>query len=62
MCVGGRPTISAAAPIIANPGNAGATRQADIEARLRRARLSSAASVLTSPTGIPATAKLGNVQ
>lgn len=48
-----------AAPIIAAPDNRDATRQADAEARRRRARSGAAANILTSPVGIPSTAQLG---
>lgn len=46
---------------IASYDNAQAYAQADIEARLRRRRAGAAANVLTSPTGIPATPRLGGV-
>lgn len=38
-----------------------ASRTADAEARLRRARAGAAADVLTSARGIPATATLGGI-
>lgn len=41
--------------------NQEATQQADIEARLRKRRRGAAADVLTSATGIPATATMGGV-
>ena len=40
-------------PIIASPRNAEASRQADMEARLRMLQSGAAASVLTGPRGIP---------
>jgi hypothetical protein len=63
MCGFGKTPVSAARPVIAAPDNREATRGADMEARLRRARAGAAASVLTGPSGIPATSsKLGMVQ
>jgi len=57
-----RPKVpTAAAPIIASPGNAESSRQADMEARLRRRRAGAAANVLTSARGIPSTPQLGAV-
>jgi len=53
------PTV--AAPLIAAYDNSEAVEQGRIEARLRRLRAGAAANVLTSPTGIPSTAKLGQV-
>ena len=41
--------------------NREASRQSDIEARLRRARAGAAANVLTGPTGIPYTPDMGGV-
>lgn len=47
--------------IFAAPDNLEATRAASIEAALRRRRAGAAADILTSPTGIPATATMGGV-
>lgn len=58
MCMFSKPKV-ASAPIIADPNNREATAQADIEARLRRARAGAAASILTGPRGIPSTKQLG---
>lgn len=59
MCFMKTPKPAPATPIIAGTDTAEAARMADIEARLRRRRAGAAAHVLTSPTGIPATPKLG---
>ena len=48
-----------AAAVIAAPNNGEASRQADLEARRRRARSSAAGAILTSPSGIPSTKQLG---
>lgn len=62
MCLMKTPKIQTpAAPQIAAFDNQEATRDADIEARLRRRRSGVAAQILTSPTGIPSTATLGGV-
>ena len=62
MCIGGKPpTTAMAAPIIAAPDNREAIAQGEMEARLRRMRAGAAANILTSPVGIPATKKLGQV-
>jgi hypothetical protein len=67
MCIFNKPKISAPAAIetkpvqVASYDNEEAQGQADIEARLRRRRAGAAANVLTSPSGIPATATLGGV-
>lgn len=61
MCVFGGPKISPAVSQVAATDNAEATRQADLEARLRRRRSGAAANVLTGPRGIPSTPKLGGV-
>lgn len=45
--------------VIAAPGGMDGNRQADIEARMRRARSGALANILTSATGIPSTAQLG---
>lgn len=56
-----KPKVSAAAPIIAAPDNRESARQADLEARRRRARAGAAANILTSPRGLPSvTTQLGN--
>jgi hypothetical protein len=55
------PNVTAAPAIIAAPNNAEATFQADMAARMRRARAGAAANVLTGPTGIPSTPTLGGV-
>jgi hypothetical protein len=47
--------------IFAAPDNTEATRAASLEAALRRRRAGAAADILTSPTGIPATATMGGV-
>ena len=39
--------------------NAEAYQQSDLEARLRRRRAGAAANILTGPSGIPATPRLG---
>ena len=52
---------SVAAPLIAAYDNTEAIQQGAIEGRLRRLRAGAAAYILTSPTGIPATRKLGGV-
>jgi hypothetical protein len=63
MCIfGGRaPSVFAAPQQMASPDNREATRQADIEARLRRRRAGAAANVLTSPRGIPSVTRMGEV-
>lgn len=62
MCVFDKPKMPVAAQqVIATPGNAEASRQADLEARLRRRRAGAAANVLTSARGIPSTPQLGAV-
>lgn len=62
MCLFKTPKIATpAAQQIAAYDNTDATKQADIEARLRRRRAGAAAQILTSPTGIPSTATLGGV-
>jgi hypothetical protein len=48
-------------PQIASYDGEEAITQADIEARLRKRRAGVAADILTSPSGIPATATLGGV-
>lgn len=58
MCLMKQPKVPAQ-PIVAQPGGGEATRQADTEARLRRARAGAAASILTSERGIPSTNQLG---
>ena len=58
MCVLSKPKIPAA-PVIPAPDGREATRQADLEARRRRARGSAAGAILTSPSGIPSTRQLG---
>lgn len=59
MCVFDQPKVTAAPQILATPGNAESSRQADAEARRRR-RAGAAANILTSPVGLPsATTKLG---
>ena len=45
--------------VFASPDNAEARERGRLEQRLRRARAGAAADILTSPTGIPATAQLG---
>lgn len=47
--------------IIPSSTGISANRDADIEARLRRARAGAAADVLTSARGIPATRTLGGI-
>lgn len=59
MCFSKPDIPTAAAPIITGSSTAEASAAADIEARLRRRRAGAAANVLTSPTGIPSTGKLG---
>lgn len=59
MCLISSPSPSAAPQLIAAPQSPEASAAADIEARLRRRRAGAAANILTSPTGIPATKKLG---
>jgi len=59
MCVPKAPKYSAAR--VAATDNTEATRQADIEARLRRHRRGAAANVLTSASGIPSTPTMGGV-
>jgi len=60
MCFAKTPKVSAAR--VAATDNTEATRQADVEARLRRRRAGAAANVLTSASGIPAaTATMGGV-
>lgn len=62
MCFFKTPKIQTpAAQQIAAYDNSDATKQADIEARLRRRRSGAAADILTGPTGIPSTATLGGV-
>lgn len=62
MCFFKSPKIQTpAAQQIAAYDNSDATKQADIEARLRRRRSGAAADILTGPTGIPSTATLGGV-
>ena len=58
MCIGKTPKMPAPAPIAAFD-NAEAIRTGDLEASLRRRRAGAAANILTSPGGIPVTAKLG---
>jgi hypothetical protein len=56
MCIFGQKSAPAPArQAVAMPDNAEATRQAGMEARIRRARSGAAANVLTSPDGIPST-------
>jgi hypothetical protein len=55
------PNFKAAAPLIPAPGGFEAQREADLEALLRRRRAGAAANVLTGPSGIPATPRLGEV-
>jgi len=57
MCLVKQPKPSAIR--VAAQDNTEASRQSDIEARLRRARRGAAANVLTSSTGIPATTTMG---
>ncbi len=59
MCVFGQRTPTPAAPILAATDNSQATAQASVEASLRRKRAGAAANVLTSPSGIPSTRRLG---
>jgi hypothetical protein len=60
MCIAKSPKVSAAR--VAASDNTEATRQSDIEARLRLRQRGAAANVLTGPAGIPAsTAKMGGV-
>ncbi len=60
MCI--MPKMPTAQPVrVAATDNAEASRQADIEARLRRRRAGAAANVLTSARGIPSTPKMGGV-
>lgn len=59
MCFMKTPKPIAPTPIIAGTDTNEAAMAADVEARLRRRRAGAAAHVLTSPTGIPATTKLG---
>lgn len=62
MCLMKTPKIATPAKQqIAAYDNGEATRQADLEARLRRRRSGAAGQILTSPTGIPSTATLGGV-
>lgn len=62
MCLMKTPKVpTPAAQQIAAFDNAEATREADLETRLRRRRAGAAAQILTSPTGIPSTATLGGV-
>lgn len=62
MCMIRPPNMSVAAqPLIAAPDNREAIEQGRIEARMRRLRAGAAANILTSPTGIPAVAQLGQV-
>lgn len=60
MCMFSRQKIPAATPVAAYD-NREALSTADTEARLRRRRAGAAADVLTSPGGIPTTARLGGV-
>ncbi|MEM7317407.1 MAG: hypothetical protein AAF408_03280 [Pseudomonadota bacterium] len=53
------PQTTAAPALIAAGITPEANESSDIEARLRRRRSGAAATVLTSPLGIPATGKLG---
>jgi len=53
--------MSAAQSLIAAPDNREAIEQGRMEMRLRRIRAGAAANILTSPTGIPAVARLGQV-
>lgn len=46
-------------PSVPDPGGREAVEQGRLESRLRRRRAGAAADILTSPTGIPAAAKLG---
>jgi hypothetical protein len=55
------PKVKVPAQQVAATDNSEALAQADLEARLRKRRAGAAANVLTSATGIPATAKLGGV-
>lgn len=62
MCVFGGKTPKVQSPAVqrvAAYDNEEASQRGDIEARLRRRRRGAAANVLTSPSGIPATATLG---
>lgn len=60
MCI--TPKIKQPGPMkIAAYDNTEATRTADAEAALRRRRAGAAATILTSPTGIPSTSTLGGV-
>lgn len=63
MCIfgGGRGPVAAAPQLIPSTSNTEAQAAARIEDALRRRRAGAAADVLTSPTGIPSTAKLGGV-
>lgn len=57
MCLIKTPKVQK--PQVAAHDNAEALKTADIEARLRKRRAGAAADVLTGPSGIPASAKLG---
>lgn len=62
MCFMKKQTATVAAPAqIAAYDSQEANQQGDIEARLRRRQRGAAANVLTGPSGIPATSKLGGV-
>lgn len=58
MCMSS-PTIRK--PTVAAYDNTEAYQQADLEARLRKRRAGAAANVLTGPSGLPVTPKLGGV-
>ena len=59
MCIVKQQAVTKTA--IPASGGLDASREADYEARLRRARAGAAANILTSPRGIPATATLGGI-
>jgi len=48
-------------PTVAAYDNTEAYQQADLEARLRKRRAGAAANILTGPSGLPVTPKLGGV-
>lgn len=60
MCMFKKPKIPSQ-PTVATDDNAQAIAAADAEAKLRRRQRGAAANVLTSPTGISSTAKMGGV-
>lgn len=55
-----QPKIPTPAPI-ANMDNRESALQQTVEARLRRRRAGAAANILTSPTGLPAAPRMGEV-